>query len=219
VVSRPGGRVEIRDLAGAAVLRAADLPGRGPAGASPPPRVAGDLLLVDDGSRTVTAYGLDRLDRRWQLTRDPGREFAPIPCGAGLCLYRRHGGVRAADPATGRTVWSDGRWENLTRAGDRLLASRPGRVGTAPLTVLDPATGEIRGELGAWQVVRVAAGSGRVTGVRVTPDGTAWVAELDPVTARVRVLASLRDISGDCEAGPGVLICRRPGGSVGVWRL
>ncbi|MDG4829798.1 PQQ-binding-like beta-propeller repeat protein [Solwaraspora sp. WMMD1047] len=219
VVSRPGGRVEIRDLAAAAVLRAADLPGRGPVGASLPARVAGDLLLVDDGSRTVTAYGLDRLDHRWQLTRDPGREYGPIPCGAGLCLYRRHGGVRAADPATGRTVWTDGRWENLTRVGDRLLASRSGAVGAAPLTVLDPATGEVRGELGAWQVVRVVAGAGRLTGVRVAPDGTAWVAELDPAAARVRVLQPLRDVVGDCAAEPGVLICRRLDGSVGVWRI
>nr|MDT0656985.1 hypothetical protein [Micromonospora sp. DSM 115978] len=219
VVSSRRGRVEIRDLSAGRVVRAADLPPRGPPGDRLLPRVAGDLLLVDDGLRTVTAYGLDRLDRRWQMTVDLGREFGPSPCGAGLCLYGRHGGVRVADPATGRTRWTDSRWDTLVRVGDGLLASRLDRSGPARLAVLDPATGEVRGELGAWQVVRTSAEPGRLTGVRVGADGTAWVADLDPVTVTARLRERLSGVSGGCEAGADVLICRRLDGSIGLWQV
>jgi hypothetical protein len=60
---------------------------------------------------------------------------------------------------------------------------------------------------------------GLLIGMRAGRDGWAWIAELHPATRTARVLGVLRDVSGDCAAGPSLIMCRRLDGSVGVWRI
>ena len=220
VVSLPAGRVELRDLATGAVLRATQLP---PLGTGSDVRwsgeVVGDLFLVRE-RRSVTAYGLDRLDLRWSVAADLDREFGPVACGDGLCSYGLQGGVRFWDLGTGRTRWADPRWRQVWQAGGYVVAARwVGASRTGPLTVLDPDTGRTLGELGAWQVPSPRPRGSRLTGVRVGPDGRAWVADLDVATRTVRVLGVLHDVSGDCGLGGETLYCRRLDGSIGMWRL
>lgn len=217
----PSGRIETRDLATGQVVRSAELPRLPAVGSGQwPPQVVGDLLLVPDGRQSVTAYGLDRFDRRWTMQWDVDREPWPVQCGRMLCVFRPQGGVRMLDRDSGAIRWTDPRWSNLLPVGSYLIASNEARpLLAAELAVLDPATGRVLGDLGAWQVVGRSAGTTRLTGVRTGPDGRTRVADLDPASMSARVLAVLPDISGDCRSADGLLVCRRLSGALGIWRL
>jgi hypothetical protein len=136
------------------------------------------------------------------------------------------------DRDTGAIRWSDPRWGSLLPVGPYLLGSNEARpMLAAGLSVLDPATGRVLGELGSWQVLGRSpddatrpgdgqpAGDTRLTGVRINSDGRAWVADLDPAAGTARPLAVLHDVSGDCQATDGLLVCRRLTGAIGVWHL
>ncbi|WP_329108545.1 PQQ-like beta-propeller repeat protein [Micromonospora sp. NBC_01699] len=234
VVTRgPTGRIEVRDLTSGAVVRSANLPRPPTLGSGQwPPQVVGNLLLVPDGAQSLTAYGLDSFDRRWTIDWDVDREPWPQPCGRLLCTFRPQGGVRVLDRDTGAIRWSDPRWSSLLPVGPYLLGSGEARpMLAAGLSVLDPATGRVLGDLGSWQVLgrspdgetgtghRQPAGGTRLIGVRIGSDGRAWVADLDPASGSARRLAVLPDVSGDCQTVAGLLVCRRLTGAIGVWRL
>ena len=220
VTRLPAGRVEVRDLASGRVVRSAELPQLSAVGSGRwPPQVVGDLLLIPDGQQSVTAYGLDRFDRRWTTEWDVDREPWPVPCGEMLCVFSPHGGVRMLDRDSGAIRWTDPRWSSVLPIGSYLVASDEARpLLAAGLTVLDPVTGRDLGDLGAWQVIGRRNGM-RLTGVRTDLDGRTWVADLDLAPVSVRLLAVLPDVSGDCRSVHRALVCRRLDGAIGVWHL
>lgn len=218
LVVLPSGRVEIRDAATGALLRAGVLPAPG---AGPDPRwsggIVGDLFVTYEAG-TVTAYGLPELDRRWSAPIGD-RELGPVSCEPFLCSYRDDGGVRVWDPDTGRTRWTDRRWVNLYRVGGVLVASAAadhGRPGA--LAVLDPDSGRPVAELGVWELLTDGSGA-RFVGVRTDPHGRTRVAELDPAAGQVRLVTVVRGVSGDCGLAGRWLWCRRVDASVGLWAL
>jgi outer membrane protein assembly factor BamB len=218
-----GGRVEVRDLRSGAVVSRGTLPPTANATgriSEPGVQVAGELLLVAgwQGERpVVTAYGLGRLERRWQADVDLSGE-AVYGCGAQLCVSSRNGqgGVRMLEQDTGQTRWAEQRWDDLAYAGSTLLAFGAPQ-GPPRVVVVDPATGKPIGDLGQWLTPRTFASDGRMLGVRTDP-GTSrtWIAELDPAARTTRVLG-VADNAFACHAGPSAVTCRRTDGTVGVW--
>ncbi|MGX4655855.1 outer membrane protein assembly factor BamB family protein [Micromonospora sp. SCSIO 07396] len=181
--------------------------------------VVGDLLLAVGGSSgRLTGYGLDRLDRRWEVPLPTPSFFAE--CGSLLCAQGTAGGVRALDPATGRTVWRDNRWElSGTERGGRLLASSLGRGVWHPLVVLDVASGRVAAELDVWHLAASNSPDGPVIGLRPAGEGRMLVAELDVAAARVGVRDVLPAVSGDCQSDGRLLLCRLMDGRFGVWQV
>lgn len=219
VLSDPRGPVEVRDAATGAVLAAADLWST----AERPYRstqVVGDLLLTIGGTPPVmTAYGVDRLDRRWRATV-PDAAYV-LDCGGVICGQTRPGILWALDPATGRQLWTRPGWDLAWAAPGAVVVVRVAGTSTGPadLAVLDPVSGQVRSELGRWELVQREPGDGPRLAVRPHPAGGVLVAEVDAAAATVRMLDVLSEASGDCQAVVGGVLCRRPDGSIGVWRL
>jgi hypothetical protein len=218
VLSRPDGWTEVRDAATGAVLvrsdlRAADDQAFGTV------QVVGDMLLTVGGApATVTAYGLDRLERLWRGEAD-GSLYAS-DCGPAVCLQTRSGGLRVVGTATGRLLWSSDRWGAVWPIAGRLVASTLSGAGPGAdqLVVLDPATGLVLAELGRWELAGFPPGAPMV-GVRRHPGGGLLVADLDVRAGTARMLDVLPDAAGECQAGAGRLLCRRFDGSYGLWTL
>ncbi|MFC0531099.1 outer membrane protein assembly factor BamB family protein [Phytohabitans kaempferiae] len=214
----PSGRVEVRDAEDGQVLTAADLlPARPPEVPASYVQFAGDLLLVRGGP-TVTAYGLERLDRRWTATIDLATEYVAPTCGETLCVVSHIGGVRVVDPATGRVLWSDPARTFVRRAGDLLVAEVRGRDGLTDLSVLDPRTGQQLNELGQWALI-APPGDGDLLAMRTDlATSRAWLARIDPATGAVHFFGVVRSVAGDCEVRAGAVLCRRLNATIGVWR-
>jgi outer membrane protein assembly factor BamB len=180
-----------------------------------------DLVLVtgDDG-RTLTAYGLATLDRRWSATWDGSVGWYPSPaCGDMLCTQANDGRVRAVDRRTGQVRWQQS-WTYVEQMGPMLLASRGQGPygGEAPLALVDPATGEAVAELGTWAIAGRTMG---VDTVLVKVDAVArkaWFARVDPAARDVRLLGVATNVIGDCRVGQDSVVCRRRDSSIGIWR-
>ncbi|MFC4021854.1 PQQ-binding-like beta-propeller repeat protein [Micromonospora sp. GCM10011542] len=218
VLSRTDGWTEIRDATTGAVLVRRDLRAAH-ARAFGTVQVVGDLLLAVGGvPATITAYGLDRLDRRWSTGAD-GLLYAS-DCGSVVCFQNGAGGLRAVEPGTGRLRWTSDRWVAVWPLAGRLVASTLSNAGPGveQLAVLDPASGRVLAELGRWELARFASEEPVVV-VRRHPDGGLLVAELDIRAGAVRMLDVLPDAAGECQSGHGRLLCRRFDGSYGLWTL
>lgn len=208
------GAVRVHDAGTGDLVASAHLPAD--------PETAGQVLdglvLVPGlagGRPIVTAYGVDRLDRRWQADIDVRNEYVGGECGDAFCVGTGDdSGIRLIDRATGRTRWSAPGWGYTHSVGPYLLAYGDGHAEMSRVAVLDPADGHIVAELGEWNT-SVAGDDGRILAVR--EDGSrALVARLDPTTAEVRVLGVLADVY-QCQTGPAAVVCRRSNGSIGVW--
>ncbi|WP_167454693.1 PQQ-binding-like beta-propeller repeat protein [Micromonospora arborensis] len=218
VLNQENGPTEVRDATTGAVLARADLrpPGGGTLGYV---EVVNDLLLTIGGDPvTVTAYGLDRLDRRWSSTS--GRVDFVGDCGPVLCLQTRLAGLRAVDLATGAERWRSDRWAWASPTGGRLLTSTLSTSDTTlqQFVVLDPLTGRVLAELGRWELVQFGL-DGPLFGVRRHPDGGLLVAELDVRAGEARMLDVLPDATGECQAIVDQLRCRHVDGSFKLWQL
>ncbi|MFC0004023.1 outer membrane protein assembly factor BamB family protein [Micromonospora siamensis] len=181
----------------------------------------GGLLLVEDGSGTVYAYGLDRLDARWRLrlpveARDG---WGYQDCGDVICLVTGESGAQVIDPATGRIRWSTDRADGLFPIGDRLLAGLFTQGQEAELTVLDPATGRRIADLGRWRVAVTDPTREPLFGLHRLKDNRELVAELNVAAGQARVLDVLPGYWDDCATRDRILVCRRLDGTLGVWRL
>jgi hypothetical protein len=210
---RPTGEVQIHDTAGGGLLRTVDtLPGE--RSAFQRIQVVDDLLLlVPPGGSQLVGYGLTGLDRRWTVQL-PLVAFV-VQCGDLLCAIQQTGGIQALDPATGAVRWADEEQEALIEARDgRLLVARPGQR----FAVRDAASGQVRAELGQWELVPMLRRGDAVIGSRRGADGRFVVAELDLVAGQARIIDVLPDAVGRCQAAPPVLICRRTDNSTGLWR-
>ncbi|MFF3865125.1 PQQ-binding-like beta-propeller repeat protein [Micromonospora sp. NPDC001898] len=213
------GRIEVRDAGSGAVLRVGDTrPGGYPSSV-----FAGDLLLVRansgvGGDYRVTAYGLDALDRRWELALSANEYLEE--CGDLLCVGGREAGLSALDPATLRPRWVNPRWQRFVAArGGRLLVAADDRVVAPDLAVLDAATGRTIAELGRWELVLNQGPDEPLFGGRRTREGGLLVAELDPARAVARWLDVLPDVVEDCYSSGRDLLCRRANGTHGWRRL
>ncbi|MEU8159049.1 PQQ-binding-like beta-propeller repeat protein [Micromonospora parva] len=215
VLNQLDGPVEVRDAITGAVLARADLrpPDRGPIGLD----LINDLLLaVDRGSGAVTAYGLDRLDRRWTRTR-VNVDFT-LDCGPVLCLRTGNNELQALDPATGEVRWRSSRWGWAWPTDGRLMANISGIGPLEQYIVLDALTGRQLADLGRWELYQL--GVGRLVGIRRHPDGGVLVGELDVGAAKTRVVDVLPRATGDCQAVTGYLVCSVAApGSYQLWKL
>jgi hypothetical protein len=128
--------------------------------------------------------------------------------------------MTALDPATGRQLWSSERWAYAAPAGKFLLANANQSEADVPkLWVLDPATGRVLGNFGDWQGIG-PAGDGLIYGkLDIRGAYVMWYGVLDPATRRVRILGRADRVSGGCETGAGVMMCRLVDASIAVWRL
>ena len=221
VVALPSGEIQIRDVGTGQVLRSARLPA--PESGRRYVDLIGDLLLLgDDGERAIVAYALDDFVPRWRITRRTNpHEWGPLPCGDLICFFGETGGVRALDPGSGRELWTlERRWGGMLTEGDRLLAvtTEATESMARSLAVVDPVTGEIVGTLGAWNVLGSTPDRGLLA-IRPGPEDRTWLVRLDPDSGEYRLLDRLKEVSGDCQVGSGVLHCRRMDGSIGFWRL
>jgi hypothetical protein len=191
------------------------------AGADVPIWPADGMLLVGAPTGT-TAYALPDLTVRWH--RDDldlaGRWLQP-GCAAAVCSLSWQGGLWVLDPASGAMRWADGRWNYAEQAGRFLLAANEsGPERTQKISILDPDTGRVLGDFGAWRTLGEAAPDGTVIGLRKhLADDAVWYARLDPATQGVRLLGTAEEVSGDCQSTGDVLVCRLMDASVGIWSL
>ncbi|MBW4705596.1 PQQ-like beta-propeller repeat protein [Micromonospora sp. RL09-050-HVF-A] len=215
VTVRPDGPAEVWDARRGVRLHTAPLVAS-PSGTY---GVVGDLLLVvEPNADRLTGYDVDGLTRRWDVPWRVPSFF--VPCGSLICAQGEAGGVRALDPATGRTVWRDNRWELAgAERGGRMLASSLGRGVWHPLVVLDVASGQVAAELDVWNLAPSDTSDGPVFGVRPAGGDRMLVAELDVAAARVHARDVLPAVSGDCRADAQLLLCRLMDGRYGVWRV
>ncbi|MEH0826345.1 MULTISPECIES: outer membrane protein assembly factor BamB family protein [unclassified Micromonospora] len=218
VVSPASGQVEVRDARSGARLRSGNLrPGELPVYHRSQP-VDDLLLVVRDQAALVTAYGLDALERRWEIRLGLVAYFST--CGPLLCAYGQTGGMWALDRASGEVRWRATRWHgNGTERGGRMPVTGPGTGSQDALAILDTATGEVVADLGDWDLAGGHPSEGRLIGARRDGDDRLTVAEVDVASGRTRTLDVLADVSGDCQTGARLLVCRRVGGSYGIWRL
>ncbi|TWJ30550.1 PQQ-binding-like beta-propeller repeat protein [Micromonospora sagamiensis] len=213
----PSGRTEVRDADSGRVLAAAPVhtgsPDDGVGG-----QVVDDLLLaVRNHPPTVTAYGLDRLDRHW--TAELPSVGYVSRCGAMLCVWQQTGGVRLLDRATGRTVWHDPRWMAAVPVGDRLVATTSVSSAREEVFVLDAATGRQLADLGTWSGLQTPVDGRPPVASRQIRDRGLLVAEFDVVRGRPRILDVLPGTYGECRFHPEVLLCQQADGSFRLWWL
>ncbi|MFC4145304.1 PQQ-binding-like beta-propeller repeat protein [Micromonospora mangrovi] len=217
VLVTAAGRVAVHDVGTGALLRSGRVPPAPDGVAYRFAQVVGDLLLVDGASGGVTAYGLDRLDRRWSVpVRSEAQGFED--CAGVVCQRDQATGLRALDPVTGRPLWTDDRLVGTVPAGGRLLTAELAAGAELDLTVRDPTTGRVVGRLGRWRVPRVQWSGGPLLGLRRLPGDRVLVAELDVPAGRTRIRTVLPGSWDDCAAGRTVLVCLRASGGLVVWR-
>jgi len=228
VTGLPSGRIEVRDIVTGQVTATADLD-RSVANQSgddgPWLTTHNGLLLVAGGAdgQLVSAFGMDRLDRRWTTRIDLSQYglYGQADCGDLLCLGAGDDRMLAVDRRTGEIRWH-GDWQWAVRVDGALIGGRieGGQGVRSRLAVVDVATGQSRVDLGTWEFISWFAGDddrGVVT--RYDPAGhRAWVGLLDPAALDVRLLGPITDVIADCRAGDDAVVCRRIDGSVGIWR-
>lgn len=243
VIGHASGRVDVLDPAtgrrvGGAVLR----PPVSPPGSAPTSEagqeetaeetaeetrtwlsMAGDLVLVASGDGlTVTAYAVSDLTRRWEL-----RLRQPLPIGwLGawhvqddlLFLHSMDEQVQAIDRQTGRTAWS-GSWGFVERAGRWLLAGRfgAGLDDGVDLTLIDPATGRVHRRLGTWTMLSRRTPGEPMLSQHDPGAARAWFGLLEHDAGRVRLVGVAEGVLRDCQAGRGVVVCRRVDSTIGIW--
>ncbi|WP_432957541.1 PQQ-binding-like beta-propeller repeat protein [Micromonospora haikouensis] len=226
LVTAAGG-IELRDAVSGAVRASLAAPPGGWQGGLHV-EVAGDLLLASEHDeaegevRRMAAYGLAGLDRRWAVER-PSFGYAGA-CGAVLCAFAYQGSeLSGLDPATGEVRWTTPRWQSVVAVrGDRLLVIADEQAGgtASHLGVLDAATGREVADLGRWDLAFSRTPGGPYYGTRPDRDGRSLVVvELDLAGAAVRVRDVLPGAAGDCAADGRDIVCRRPSGTYGWWRL
>ena len=220
ITASNSGRIEVRDTTTGAVVTASTVPappGWSWRGITVWPT---ENLILVGGPGGIQAYSLADLRERWHSSLDLFGHWVQ-DCAGMICLFGYRGGVQVLDPATGRMRWAGDSWTMADQAGRYLLVSGDqGLEGRYPLAVVDPATGVVRGDFGAWQAAGAARADGTVVGrLQRIGDDVVFYALLDPATLAVHVLGSATAVSGDCRATTDVLVCRRIDAAVAIWPL
>jgi outer membrane protein assembly factor BamB len=185
---------------------------------------ADDLFAIGGRPSGVTAYALPGLEPRWRIAPDrlpPSLDFTQAglnaDCGPVLCAFLPK--LVALDPATGRTRWASDRWTEARRAGDFLAAGDTDGEApdSVPVTVLDPATGRVRADLGGWRVI--SSPDDGLTYLVHPGTSTSLFGRFDPATVSVRILGRTDQALAHCDAGAGAVACHLTDGPVAIWRL
>ncbi|GAA4561971.1 hypothetical protein GCM10023176_01760 [Micromonospora coerulea] len=217
VLVTAAGRVEVHDAGSGVLLRSGRVPPATDGVSYRFTQVVGDLLLVDGAPGTVTAYGLDRLDRRWSTPVGPSAVAGFTDCASAICLRDRSAGVRAVDPATGGLLWTDDHWLGISPVGGRLLAAAPAVGLELELSVVDPRTGVTVAGLGRWRLGGLDRYGRPLLGLRRLGGDRTLVAELDVRAGQARFRAVLPGSWDDCAAAAAALVCLHPSGGLVVW--
>ena len=177
-------------------------------------------LLIASADGGFDAYRLPGMRRLWHTTADLSQSWMQSDCAEVICAFRQPSGMTVLDPADGHVLWDSGRWAYAEPLGRYLLAVSSAADGDVPpLWVLDPRTGKVLGNFGAWQGLGLAPG-GLIYGERkVRGEYQVFYGLLDPADRSVAVLGSADRVSSGCETGGGVLACRLVDASVAVWPL
>ena len=220
ITATTAGHIEVRDTASGTLVSEGDVtapPGWSRRGITVWP--SGDLVLVG-GLGGITAYTLAGLTRRWHSTVELSGRWVQ-DCVDAICVFGYRGGVQALDPGTGRVLWAADRWTTAAEAGPYLLVNgNQGLEGQYPLAVVEPVSGVVRGDFGAWRAAGPPRADGTVVGLRQRiGDDVVFYALLDPARLSVRVLGTATAVSGDCQATTEVLVCRRIDAGVAIWPL
>lgn len=210
-------RVALLAAATGAVLRERALP-RFAGGDVSYPEIVGDLLLLrhdvsDVGAGTATAFGLDTLERRWQVT-EPIQDGTGGSC-VGLPCEQERNGLAVLDPATGVARWHAARSVTLISRGHDALELQG--TSNGPLTVRDPQTGRVEVDLAGWQNVASSADDAPIVVFRAqAPTGHAGFGVLMPGADRVQLLGLSSSLVQECSSDEKYVACRL-GSGVEVW--
>jgi hypothetical protein len=177
------------------------------------------FLLINAGAGGFEGYHLPELRRLWHTPVDLRQSWMQTDCGSVICAFRQQRGMSVLDPADGHLLWDSDQWAYAEPLGPYLLATAGGEE-RASLSVLDPRTGRLFGDFGTWQGLGVAGDTGLIWGQRDVPGSyQVFYGRLDPTDRSVEVLGRADRVSGGCETGAEVMVCRLVDASVAVWRL
>jgi PQQ-like domain len=181
------------------------------------PDVDGDLLLLrhdaPDGSSVATAYGLDTLQPRWQLSAPPdngnGSTCIDLPCREDA------NGLTVLDPTHGAPLWHAGTYVDLIRRAAGALEVRG--VSSRPLRLRDPGTGAVLADLSGWDAVVDGDAADPIVLFRAEPpDGHAAFGVLLPGGHAVQPLGRAGGRIESCVSDDQHVACRTTDG-VEVW--
>ncbi|MDT5034446.1 MAG: hypothetical protein QOC94_4617, partial [Actinoplanes sp.] len=182
------------------------------------PTVSGGLILLrHPGERgaEISAFDPVTLGLRW--FRPAGDVDEIVTCEPYVCLTGA-GGVRALDPATGRTLWYRAGWRMVEQRGTRLLAYSAPASTSETVGIVDPSTGVVVTDLRGWRPLTGSPGDDTLVVTRVGDAGArSMVAVARPGEAQPRLISELPPGTGDCQSAPGRLVCRSVTGELVIW--
>jgi len=210
VASDPSGRLDSYDG-----RTGKHLASRSGAPAGPLAGPSEDLFVVGGARDGVTAYGLPALTVRWQLRAEVKLDGAWLgpDCGDVLCVFGPT--LTGLDRATGTPRWTSDRWTYAQQEGDDLVVSDvDGAADSVPITVVDPATGRVRADLGGWRQV---IGGGFT--YLVAPGRPTLFGRFDWGRMAVRLAGTTDRRLRHCDAAAGAVVCHLTDGPVAIWQF
>jgi hypothetical protein len=200
-----------------AVLRARALPRFAGSDISYPELMGEVLILRHDvsatGAGTATAFGMDTLEQRWQVT-EQAQDGGSGSC-QGLPCEQEGDRLAVLDPATGVPLWYASRRVTLFARGPDVVEL----LGTTkiPVRVLDARTGRVKVDLTGWQNVADTVDDAPIVVYRAQPpDGRAGFGVLAPGASRVQPLGLSSQRVDQCASDEKYVACRT-GSGVEVW--
>jgi hypothetical protein len=181
------------------------------------PDVDGDLLLLrhdaPDGSSVATAYALDTLAPRWQLTEPPatgnGSTCTDLPCREDA------NGLTVLDPVRGVPLWHAGTYVDLIRRSAGALEVQG--ISSKPLRLRAQDTGAVLADLSAWDAVADSDAADSIVLYRAEPpDGHAAFGALLPGARGVQPLGRAAGRVKECVSDDRHIACRVDDG-IRVW--
>jgi len=182
------------------------------------PEPMGEVLILrhnvsDTGAGTATAFGMDTLEQRWQVT-EPAQDGGSGSC-LGLPCEQDGDRLAVLDPATGVPLWYASRQVTVLSHGHDALELRG--TSKTPVRVLDARTGRVKVDLSGWQTVTDASDRAPIVVYRAqAPTGRAGFGVLAPGASRVQLLGLSSQRVEQCASDEKYVACRT-GNGVEVW--